>query len=711
MKYNKFILSLIIILLLSACGAKDSTSSQPVNSPAFGNAVLPEHISSTAQPDTSGGSPAELNQSTPATDIAGYVWKLDTFSCSEYIDHAQTLHADSAGGFYVLGTEDDSETLYTVYHCNGSGEIQTAITLPIHGDQQTSVGNMGVLCGDDAIWFDYTVTNSAGGGDQRGDYSYYLAACDYDGNLLFEAPREEIIQSNDDASLSGSMVLYDNSCVVATDHQVFAIDKTGSVLWQSSTSRSLYQMCLGADNELYFATFADGDDLLKLDRSTHEISDSLVSLDDGMYSLDSGILGYDLLLMDSQGATAQVYGLDVMSGEKTPLFDLGALGILSIGNIMETSDGFFVFDYYSLMGASALGQLVQAPISTEVATLSLGVCGTLSATAESAIEMFNSQHTDAYLSVLQYDSTDALNLAIISGEGPDIICFDGLSEEDYARNGYLCDLYALLGSDTKSELVERYCQEYETDGKLYRISPVFCCDTLIGNSDHITSSSDSFVDLLSVARSVGNDCQIFSWEPSYCLQMLLQRSVTEFVDYGSRTCDFENEEFEALLALSSLGSQASEDNGEIFDDWLYELRTENLMNYDPDNSMQRYSVLGFPQSAVLSTRPGDTFGVYASSAHQDIACEFISLLLSEDIQRAYSDMTGYYPIMRDIYESIVPSDLQSEVAQASGHYIAISPVYEIVTDEAGSFFSGDQTAAQVAQHIQSRISIYLGEQG
>jgi len=74
-------------------------------------------------------------------------------------------------------------------------------------------------------------------------------------------------------------------------------------------------------------------------------------------------------------------------------------------------------------------------------------------------------------------------------------------------------------------------------------------------------------------------------------------------------------------------------------------------------------------------------------------------------------MTGYYPIMRDIYESIVPSDLQSEVAQASGHYIAISPVYEIVTDEAGSFFSGDQTAAQVAQHIQSRVSIYLGEQG
>ena len=67
--------------------------------------------------------------------------------------------------------------------------------------------------------------------------------------------------------------------------------------------------------------------------------------------------------------------------------------------------------------------------------------------------------------------------------------------------------------------------------------------------------------------------------------------------------------------------------------------------------------------------------------------------------------------MRDIYESIVPSDLQNEVAQASGHYIAISPVYEIVTDEAGSFFSGDQTAAQVAQQIQSRVSIYLGEQG
>lgn len=628
MKKLQFFALLLAFLLLVGCGATGNTA-EPQNPKAtFENAVLPEHISTTAQPNVSTDSAVGLS----SDDIAGYVWKMESFSCSAYIENARTLHSDEAGGFYVLGMED---ALYTVYHCDGSGIIQSATELPVHGDQRTTVGNIGIACGADAIWFDYTVTASAGGGDQRGDYSYYIAACDYNGNLLFSSPREELVQTNDDAASLTGLVLYGSNCVISTEHQVVAIDNTGTTLWQTSTNRSLYQMCLGADGQLYFMTFADGDDLVKLDSDTHEISDSLMSLEDGMYSLKQGVLGYDLLLEDAQSATSQIYGLMVASGEKTPLFNLGALGIITIGNIMESSDGLLVFDYFSIMGSRTLGQLVQTPMSNEVVALSLGVCGSLSATAESAVEMFNSQHTDAYLSVIQYDSTDALNLAIISSEGPDIICFDGLSEEDYARNGYLSDLYDVLGADTKSSLLDQYCQEYETDGHLYRISPVFCCETMIGNSEYVSAEIDSFSNMLSVARSVSNDCPVFSGEPNYCLQMLIQRSITEFVDYDSNSCDFENEEFEALLSLSALSSQTAENDDAQYGSWLYEVRTENLMDYNSDNVENTHSILGFPKTAILSTRPGDTFGIYASSAHKEIACEFIMLLLSEDMQRGY----------------------------------------------------------------------------
>jgi hypothetical protein len=703
MKHTKFLSLFLALIFLVGCSAADSTSDPPTtNSPALGNAVLPEHLSSDLEPNPTG-----LSQSGAGETVSGYVWELGSFSCSSHIENARLLSADDADGFYVLGAAEDGETLYTVYHCTGSGEIQSQTTLPIHGDQQTSVGNSGIVCGTDTIWFDYTVTVSAGGGDQQGDYSYYLAACDYNGNLLFSALREEIIPSDQDASSLTGMALYDSACVVATEHDVFALDAGGTILWQSTTDRSLYQMCPGADGALYFMTYADGDDLLKLDGTTHEIGSALFSLSDGMYSLHPGILGYDLLLEDAQGDTPQIYGLDAASGEKTLIFDLGALGILTIGNIVETGNRRLVLDYFSLMGSAALGQLVQAPVSAETITLSLGVCGSLSAAAESAVETFNRQHTDAYLSIRQYDSTDALNLAIVSGEGPDIICFDGLCEEDYARNGSLCDLYTLLGSDMKAQLVAQYRQEYETDGKLYRIAPVFCCETMIGNREYVTEDARSFAAMLAAARTVSSDCRIFSQEPADCLQTLLQRSITKFVDFDSYTCDFENEAFEALLSLSALGTKAPEEqDGQS---WLYEIRTENLMDYNSDGTGASDSVLGFPDTAILSTQPGDTFGVSVRSAHPELAGEFIALLLSEDMQRGYSDLTGYYPILRTVYESIVPAQLQSEVSAASGHYIAISPVYDIIADEAAAFFSGDQTAAQAAAHIQSRVSIYLGE--
>ncbi len=694
MKQRKCLSVFLALLLLAGCGRTNSAQEQQPEGTSFGNEVRPEHLAAEAQPD----------------EASGYIWKLDSYACSQYIDDARTLCTDGSGGFYVLGAEDAGQIVFTVYHCDEDGEILSRTVLPVAGDAQTAVGNMGVLCGADAIWFDYTVTLSTGGGDKHGAYAGYIAACDYDGNLLFTTSTQELLPSGDDNTTFGSMALYEGACAVCTDHQVMSIDAAGAVLWRSSTDRSLYQMRTGADGMLYVITYADGEDLLRLDRDTHEISASLLPLDDGMYSLCSGILGYDLLLLDTQGAASKLYGVDAASGEKTPLFDLGALGILSVGTILELPNGRLIFDYFSLMGTRSLGQLVQEPLTDDTVTLTLGVCGSLSDTALSAVEMFNSQHAYAHLSVLQYDSTDALNLAIISGEGPDIICFDGLSEEDYARNGYLCDLYALLGEETKAQLVGAYCREYETAGKLCRISPVFCCDTMLGNGAHISADCDSFADMLSAAQAAPDGCMIFELSPHDSLLMLIRHALSGFVSYASGTCDFDNAEFEALLSLSAYGTQSTPESMARFDDWLFSLRPEKLMDYDGSGD-HADPALGFPDAAVLTTQPGDTFGVYSSSTHRELAGQFIALLLSEDIQRAYSDLTGYYPILRDVYEDTVPAALQSEVENASGHYIAISPVFDIISEEADAFFAGDQSAAQAAHNIQSRVGIYLGEQG
>ena len=708
MKKRIFLCLALVLSLFVGCGAGHNSASPKPNEAKLENSVLPEHITDSANADNNSNA---ADETTGRSDInAGYVWKLAAFSCSSHIDNVKTLHKDEADGFYVLGADSTEEQKITVYHCDGNGTILSETQLPVLGNQKTSIGDSGIVCGNNTIWFDYSEIITAGGGDQRGNSIVYIAACDYNGNLLFASPLKELIQADGDSAALTGMVLSDNCCVFSTEHQVAAVDSSGSIVWKADTDLDLSEICLGSDNQLYFLTYSDVNHLFMMEPGTHKITPLKLSLSDGFFSLQSGILNYDLLLENHQGSSPQVYGLHVDTGEKTLLYDLGVLGIYSIGNIIETSGELIVFDYFNPMGTRSLGKMVQAPMSNETISLSLGVCGTLSSTAESAVAMFNSQHTDAYLSVQQYDSSDALDLAIVSGEGPDIICFDGLSEEDYARNGYLYDLYTCLNQDQTSKLLERYRQEYEIDGKLYRISPVFCIEALNGNSAFLHQNTDSFKEMLSVAQSVPDSCMILPSEPAHCLNMMLQRSMTQFVDFKSHSCDFENDEFEALLSLCALSTQITESYLDQYDNWLFDFSTYSLPNIEYYNDMPNTSILGFPKTKILATQPGDTFGIYAKSAHPEIASSFIDLLLTEDIQRTYSYSTGYYPVLQPIFEELVPAEWKDAVATSSGHHIAISPVYEIIDDEAAAFFSGDQTASQTAQHIQSRVSIYLGEQ-
>ena len=62
-------------------------------------------------------------------------------------------------------------------------------------------------------------------------------------------------------------------------------------------------------------------------------------------------------------------------------------------------------------------------------------------------------------------------------------------------------------------------------------------------------------------------------------------------------------------------------------------------------------------------------------------------------------------------ENIIP-DLLSVIREKDIHIVLpfVDPAVEIALEEAAAFFAGDQTAEDTASVIQSRVSIYLGEQ-
>lgn len=464
-------------------------------------------------------------------------------------------------------------------------------------------------------------------------------------------------------------------------------------------------MIQNRDGTFYLQT-CFSNEIYALEPMSHSLSEPLFSLgEEAAATICPGVLDYDLLLCDNASNTPKFYSLDLSTGAQTPLWDCGAMGMISAGTVIETSAGALVLDYISLMSENCLGQLEQTPIyeDTTITSLTLGTVGELSPTAVSTIAMFNSLYPEYYLQTEYYPSTEQLNLAIISGKGPDIICLDGLSQEEYARNGQLLDLLPFLNGEngpSQGDLVPEYLAEYTTESGLCCLSPVFSWAYMGADASLVSTSADSFGDYLAAAKETP-DAPTWEVPAQVALSQLIHFSLTAFVDFDAGTANFGTQEFYDLLELASLGRQLTQEE-HLEAHWLYSPASINIWSEVLPQG-------GFPAAPVLTTEPRDTFGIYASSQYPEAAWNFFALLLSEDIQRAYTERTGYFPILTTLYEETVPQNLQAGLSQTQGHYISVSPLFDIISEEAEGYFSGDISPETAAQQIQSRSSIYLGE--
>lgn len=694
---KKFTIFLLLFALLTGCtsGTGSEAAAAETDAPlTFGNAVI------TDAPETQAAIAAlEAESSTQDSPVVGYIWQLQSYGP---LPPLQDLQYDGAGGFWgkLMDIGSDYATI-TLYHCDGSGQILSETTVPREITGLNSACEP-FACSSQQIYYEFTDFRSSGGGDTPPERNIYIESCNVAGEPIFSLLLSDL---SPEASYISSMAPTDNGCLISTDFEVFALDTAGNLLWQTQCPDEIGAMIQNKDGTICLQTQFPSN-IYRLDLTAHSLSEPLFSLDkEAAATIRPGVLDYDLLLCDNASNTPKFYGLDLSTGAQTPLWDCGAMGMSSAGTVIETSAGALVLDYISLMYENCLGQLVQTPIyeDTTITTLTLGTVGELSPTATSAIAMFNSLYPEYYLETEYYPSTEQLNLAIISGEGPDIICLDGLSQEEYARNGHLLDLLPFLNGEdgpSQEDLVPEYLAEYTAESGLCRLSPVFSWAYMGADTSLVSTSPDSFGDYLAAAKEAPD---VPTWEvpAQVALSQLIHFSLTAFVDFDTGTANFDTQEFYDLLELASLGRQLTQ---EEYPDthWLYSPASIDIWSEDLPQG-------GFPAAPVLTTEPRDTFGIYASSQSPEAAWNFFALLLSEDIQRAYTERTGYFPILTALYEETVPQPLQAGLSQTQGHYISVSPLFDIISEEAEAYFSGDISLETAAQQIQSRSSIYLGE--
>lgn len=367
--------------------------------------------------------------------------------------------------------------------------------------------------------------------------------------------------------------------------------------------------------------------------------------------------------------------------------------------------------------------------------------------------------------------TEQLDRDVITGNCPDIVSLSSGHQGKYIAKGALADMSALIDKDetlSMDDLVAAPLRAYTVDGKLYGLPYSFDLQTLVASSKLVGDrTSWTMSDLASVIDGLDEGVSVMSYatQTSFLNQMTYL-NLGQFVDYANASCSFDSDAFRQLLeAAKKLPADEDTEDGMMYaassDDEYTQLQNGDLLlttSYISSNSSSLkefygvykeghgMTVIGYPQDsgngAMISVSGG--LAISAKSANIDAAWDFVKTILSDSVQqdiwgfsvtqkgfdealqeatqqsyyldengeKVYYDDTSYiggteYTLPVLTQEQI--DDFKSYVdgASISGSYD--SDIMDIITEEAGAFFSGDKSADDVVKLIQNRVGIYLGE--
>ncbi len=453
---------------------------------------------------------------------------------------------------------------------------------------------------------------------------------------------------------------------------------------------------------------------------------------------------YDLCCRDRD----RLYGLDLDTGAASSLLTWTDVGVLSVNGGAPLDGGrLLVIDEAS--GSLLLLEPWQGegdgPRTVTVATLDPSIL-------EYALVEFNSSQS-RYKAVLrdysQYENgLEQLGLDIAAGDGPDVFDLRGLPVEQYVRRGYLEDLYPYLdaGPDlSREDLDQTLLRAMETDGALYELIPVSTLASLtMDQADLERVGGLTWAGLMAAGGSGCPICETGAGREEF-LACAVCGSDSPFIDWDSASCDFDNEDFRAVLTMAAglmtdaeLNENGYDPEAEAQAVWAGEkymvLAPEAVSGQFlfmltgplwaegmdpalpglPGRSGARYLLTPNGLDLAMAAAGQEKEGAWAF-LRSTLDCEEIGTLmgftlLGEDNlppDGANSEL-GYTEADAAAYSAAV----REAVGMANGVLHRDGSILAIILDEAAAYFAGDVsvTPEAVASAIQSRASLYMAEQ-
>jgi len=456
---------------------------------------------------------------------------------------------------------------------------------------------------------------------------------------------------------------------------------------------------------------------------------------------------------------------------------LGAMGSTVnqvMGAVRGNEDDFYILYYQQKAGTHSLKRYVYDPEAAAVPETTLQVFGLSdSDTVREAAIGFQKKHPDVKVEFttsgkqageVTSDDIRTLNTELLSGNGADVLLLDGLPMNAYIEKGILADLSETAGKIMEADtyLEDILKNTAQKDGKLYGLPIKFGVPVLYGNED-AKKALESF-DSLKAFLEKNPQASVFGLaDREYIRDFLFQIYQDELFGEDGKV---DQEKLAELLELA--GKIVENAKASLFEENLRE--DESGYSRDPFTNLGAEGILNHPEGAATASihsvtdmmipytvmrqksltpetirgfyQPVGVVGINQNTAQMEMAKEFVTYLLSQEVQSAQLD--DGFPILESALQDKkdeVNSDYASsfymmsswnfegEKLELEANFPTVEEVegfiemcgtltrpaeqeriiWNLYQEEADQYLGGEIDAETAAENIARKVDTYLAE--
>jgi hypothetical protein len=312
------------------------------------------------------------------------------------------------------------------------------------------------------------------------------------------------------------------------------------------------------------------------------------------------------------------------------------------------------------------------------------------------------------------------------------------------------DLLPYIDADediSRDDFIQPLLNSMMKDGGLYEYTNKFSMLTIVTPAELYPGDENWTVESISniLADNPSQEVYIHSLSRDDIVKLYTWAAIGEFIDWDSNSCSFDSQSFidwMSLIKNMPVGQEYSGSNKVMLN---ISYTPESDVQYLRVNGYNQYVIAGFPESqtngcyfmlpgaevnAFRSNQNGICrIGIMAASSNKDAAWSFVKQLMQGEDE---PDLSNGIPVMKASFEKAV-DNVTSDKVSAWDNVVLFSSedakqfkdtVYSttkmarindqlvnLITTELNAYVAGGKTAEETAAQIQSRVSIYLAEQG